>query len=300
MLSCSSPRPPRCRAGRPAPQHARGPGRPVLRDPRLRRGRREERRRAAQPHGAAPRPGRGRGLVGALPARRPARALLAQQELHVDRRRPRDRRGAAEPRRPASSPSSPRTRRREPSENLKAMRVRDLLSMSTGHHADAIEPFPYDGPERVPDAGLPGAARGPQARHALRLQHARDLHALGDRAEGDAARRSSTTCGRASSSRSASANPKWDATPQGVSLGGFGLRVTHRGHRALRPALPAEGRVERASAPAGRVGGGGDLAPGLERQQPGERLGAGLRLPVLALPPRRSTAATAPSASTAS
>ena len=31
----------------------------------------------------------------------------------------------------------------QPSENLKAMRIRDLLMMSTGHHADAISQFPY-------------------------------------------------------------------------------------------------------------------------------------------------------------
>ena len=82
-------------------------------------------------------------------------------------------------------------------------------------------------------------------------------------------------------------NPKWDATPEGVSLGGFGLSVHDGGHRALRPALPAEGRVGRQADPARGVGGGRDRAPGLERQQPGERLGPGLRLPVLALPPRR-------------
>jgi CubicO group peptidase (beta-lactamase class C family) len=31
----------------------------------------------------------------------------------------------------------------EPSANLKAMRVRDLLTMSTGHHDDDVKDFPY-------------------------------------------------------------------------------------------------------------------------------------------------------------
>ena len=34
----------------------------------------------------------------------------------------------------------------EPGENLKRMRVRDLLAMSAGHHADTIENFPYVDP----------------------------------------------------------------------------------------------------------------------------------------------------------
>ena len=37
----------------------------------------------------------------------------------------------------------------EPSVNLKAMRVRDLLTMSTGHHQDAIDNFPYRDPDSV-------------------------------------------------------------------------------------------------------------------------------------------------------
>ena len=32
----------------------------------------------------------------------------------------------------------------EPSENLKAMRVRDLLAMSTGHHADDLAKFSFE------------------------------------------------------------------------------------------------------------------------------------------------------------
>jgi len=39
----------------------------------------------------------------------------------------------------------------EPSDELKAMRVRDLLTMNTGHHAETIEGFPYFDP---PDGSL--------------------------------------------------------------------------------------------------------------------------------------------------
>ena len=61
----------------------------------------------------------------------------------------------------------------------------------------------------------------------------------------------------------------------------------HRGHRQVRPALPPEGEVARQAARPRGVGRGGHGAADLQRQQPEERLGPGLRLPVLALPPRR-------------
>ena len=61
----------------------------------------------------------------------------------------------------------------------------------------------------------------------------------------------------------------------------------HRGHREVRPALPAEGRLARQATRARRLGGSGHRPADLQRQQPEERLGPGLRLPVLAVPPRR-------------
>ena len=174
----------------------------------------------------------------------------------------------------------------EPSENLKAMRVRDLLAMSTGHHADVIEPFPYMDPavsQTRAFLALP-VAHKPGTHFVYNTPASYMLSAIVQKVSGtplvDYLRpRLFEPLGIR--------NPKWDATPKGVTLGGFGLSVTHRGHRAVRPALPAEGRVGRQAPPAGRVGGGRHRAPGLERQQPGERLGPGLRLPVLALPPRR-------------
>ena len=68
----------------------------------------------------------------------------------------------------------------EPSKNLKAMRVSDLLRMSTGHQAE-----PTRTPDRALDQDLPGAARPAQARHPFPLQHVGDVHALRHRPEGD-------------------------------------------------------------------------------------------------------------------
>jgi CubicO group peptidase (beta-lactamase class C family) len=113
----------------------------------------------------------------------------------------------------------------EPSENLKAMRVRDLLAMSTGHHADVIERFPYTAPGvsqtrtflALPVAHKPGthfvyntpasfmlSAIVQKATGLTLLEYLRPrlFEPLGIR------------------------NPKWDATPLGVSMGGFGLSVT--------------------------------------------------------------------------
>ena len=42
----------------------------------------------------------------------------------------------------------------DPSANLKAMRVRDLLAMSTGHHTDDLQKFSFAGNERLTKAFL--------------------------------------------------------------------------------------------------------------------------------------------------
>ena len=224
-------------------------------------------------------------MVGTLPARRPARALLAQQELRGHGHRPRDRRGEAEPRRHRSL-LLPRGRaggaEREPEGDAGAGPAVDVDRPPRGRD----RAVPVHGPGRVPDAGLPRPARGPQARHALRLQHAGELHALRDRPEGE--RHAARRLPAAAPVRAAGdPQPEVGRDPEGRFPRRLRPVGDDRGHRPLRPALPAEGRVGREAAPARRVGGGRDRATGLERQQPGERLGAGLRLPVLALPPRR-------------
>jgi CubicO group peptidase (beta-lactamase class C family) len=113
----------------------------------------------------------------------------------------------------------------EPSENLKAMRVRDLLAMSTGHHADVIERFPYTDPDvsqtRV-FLSLP-VAHKPGTHFVYNTPASYMLSAIVQKVSGtplvDYLRpRLFEPLGIR--------NPKWEATPKGVSLGGFGLSVT--------------------------------------------------------------------------
>ncbi len=113
----------------------------------------------------------------------------------------------------------------EPSENLKGMRVRDLLAMSTGHHADAIEPFPYMDPSVSPVRAflaLP-VAHKPGTHFVYNTPASFMLSAIVQKVSGtplvDYLRpRLFEPLGIR--------NPQWDATPNGVSLGGFGLSVT--------------------------------------------------------------------------
>jgi CubicO group peptidase (beta-lactamase class C family) len=113
----------------------------------------------------------------------------------------------------------------EPSENLKSMRVRDLLAMSTGHHADVIDPFPYvdpGGSQTRTFLALP-VAHKPGTLFVYNTPASFMLSAIVQKATGtplvDYLRpRLFEPLGIR--------NPRWDATPQGVSLGGFGLSVT--------------------------------------------------------------------------
>jgi CubicO group peptidase (beta-lactamase class C family) len=112
-----------------------------------------------------------------------------------------------------------------PSDNLKAMRVRDLLAMSTGHHAEDIASFSYTSTDpsltraflALPVAHKPGThfVYNTPASYMLSAivqkvagtplvdyLRPRLFEPLGIRAA------------------------RWDASPQGVSYGGFGLSVT--------------------------------------------------------------------------
>ena len=112
-----------------------------------------------------------------------------------------------------------------PSENLKAMRVRDLLAMSTGHHADVIESFPYMDP----------AVSQTRAFLALPVAHKPGTHFMYNT---PASFMLSAIVQKVSGTPLVDylrprlfdplgiRNPKWEATPKGVSLGGFGLSVT--------------------------------------------------------------------------
>ena len=114
---------------------------------------------------------------------------------------------------------------KEPSENLKAMRVRDLLAMSTGHHADDIASFSYsskDPPLTRAFLSLP-VPHKPGTHFVYNTPASYMLSAIVQKVSGtplvDYLRpRLFEPLGIR--------NPKWDASPQGISLGGFGLSVT--------------------------------------------------------------------------
>jgi CubicO group peptidase (beta-lactamase class C family) len=111
----------------------------------------------------------------------------------------------------------------EPSANLKAMRVRDLLTMSTGHHDDAIANFPYRDPDSVVRKflALP-VAHKPGTFFVYNTPATYMLSAIVQKVTGQTVLdylrpRLFEPLGIA--------NPQWDASPQGISMGGFGLSV---------------------------------------------------------------------------
>ncbi len=113
----------------------------------------------------------------------------------------------------------------EPSENLKAMRVRDLLAMSAGHHAEDIADFSYD-PSDVPLTraflSLP-VAHKPGTHFVYNTPASYMLSAIVQKVSG-------TTLLEYLRPRLFEPlgirNPSWDLSPDGVCLGGFGLHLT--------------------------------------------------------------------------
>ncbi len=111
----------------------------------------------------------------------------------------------------------------EPSANLKAMRVRDLLTMSTGHHEDDVKDFPFMSDESVVKAFLARpVSHKPGTFFFYNTPASYMLSAIVQKVTGLAVvdylkPRLFDPLGIE--------NPTWDASKQGVSLGGFGLRV---------------------------------------------------------------------------
>jgi CubicO group peptidase (beta-lactamase class C family) len=111
----------------------------------------------------------------------------------------------------------------DPSANLRAMRIRDLLTMSTGHHEDDVRDFPFASDQNVvklflarPVSHKPGTfffyntpasymlsaiVQSVTGQPVVEYLKARLFEPLGI------------------------ANPTWEASKQGVSMGGFGLSV---------------------------------------------------------------------------
>jgi CubicO group peptidase (beta-lactamase class C family) len=111
----------------------------------------------------------------------------------------------------------------QPSANLKAMRVRDLLTMSTGHHDDEIRDFPYSGDENVVKHFLARpVSHKPGTFFLYNTPASYMLSAIVQKATGQAVvdylrPRLFEPLGIAA--------PIWEASKQGVSMGGFGLSV---------------------------------------------------------------------------
>lgn len=111
----------------------------------------------------------------------------------------------------------------EPSANLKAMRVRDLLTMSTGHHEETIRDFPYMDEESAVKRflALP-VTHKPGTFFVYNTPATYMLSAIVQKVTGQTVLdylrpRLFEPLGIA--------NPVWDASKQGISLGGFGLNV---------------------------------------------------------------------------
>ena len=120
-------------------------------------------------------------------------------------------------------PAFPEDAPAEASDNLKAMRVRDLLAMSTGHHAADLEKFSFASEDRLTKAflGLP-VAHKPGTHFLYNTPATYMLSAMVQKATGmtvlDYLRpRLFEPLGIE--------NPTWDASAQGITLGGFGLSV---------------------------------------------------------------------------
>ncbi|MFO1475516.1 MAG: serine hydrolase [Verrucomicrobiota bacterium] len=111
----------------------------------------------------------------------------------------------------------------EPSENLKAMRVRDLLMMSTGHHADAVDGFSFRSGNKLtkqflamPVAHKPGTYFYYNTPATYMLSAI--VQAVTGRTTLDYLRpRLFEPLGIAA--------PEWESSPEGVSLGGYGLSI---------------------------------------------------------------------------
>ena len=143
-----------------------------------------------------------------------------------------------------------------PDDRLRAMRVRHLLD-------DDHRPRPRA--RHHPSSRRPGraatksqAGRGPswaaaraRARHALRLQLARDLHALRDRQRLTGQRIVDYLQPRLFEPLGI-APPTWETSPRGDQHRRLGPEPDDSGHRPLRPALPpARGLAGQTPAPRG-------------------------------------------------
>ncbi len=137
----------------------------------------------------------------------------------------------------------------KPSANLRAMRVRDLLTMSAGHHREDLQGFPYDSDESVVKKflALP-VTHKPGTFFVYNTPASYTLSAIVQNVTGESVLeylrpRLFEPLGIA--------HPEWATSKQGVSLGGFGLSIRtediakfgqlylQRGHYGGKQILPS-------------------------------------------------------------
>ena len=111
----------------------------------------------------------------------------------------------------------------EPSKNLQAMRIRDLLSMSSGQHDDAIKDFPFNSSEDLVKTflALP-VAHKPGTHFVYNTPGSFMLSAIVQKVTGQTVLdylkpRLFEPLGIV--------DPTWEASAQGISLGGYGLSL---------------------------------------------------------------------------
>jgi CubicO group peptidase (beta-lactamase class C family) len=111
----------------------------------------------------------------------------------------------------------------EPSANLKAMRVRDLLTMSTGHHDDDVRAFPYNSEDNVVKLFLARpVSHKPGTFFFYNTPASYMLSAIVQKVSGQPL---VDYLGPRLFEPLGIESPKWDASKQGVSMGGFGLNI---------------------------------------------------------------------------
>jgi len=108
------------------------------------------------------------------------------------------------------------------SANLKAMRVRDLLAMSSGHHAEDIAKFDYQSEDAVQQFLAIPVAHKPGTHFMYNTPGSFMLSAIVQKTTGQ------STLAYLQSRLFAPLgihDPQWDAGKSGINLGGFGLHI---------------------------------------------------------------------------
>ncbi|MBI2515529.1 MAG: serine hydrolase [Opitutae bacterium] len=110
-----------------------------------------------------------------------------------------------------------------PSPNLQAMRVRDLLRMSSGQHGEDVDPFPFNTDQDLVRVFLAKpVAHRPGTHFFYNTAGTYMLSAIVQKVTGQTVR---DYLGPRLFEPLGMADPRWDASAQGITLGGYGLSL---------------------------------------------------------------------------